>query len=69
MRVNVEDVLDILEKKKKINDLDFSSIEFYRGNMKVIIPPEVLDDWMFTGLNNINFFEFFDWENMKLWQE
>lgn len=60
MRVDVEHVLKLQAERKKINDLDFDEIEWYKDGKKVEIDPEVKEEFKFTGLTNICFTEMYE---------
>ena len=55
MRVNIEEVIQLSKKRCKINGYQFDKIEWYIGGKKLDIPQDLLEDWEFTGLNNIDF--------------
>lgn len=55
MRVNIEDVRDIEKARSKINRPDFKQIEWYEDGKKLDIDPKILDDYEYTGLNNMDF--------------
>ncbi len=55
VRVNVEDIQRLHDERKKYNDLDFDSIEWYKDGKKLEISPQVLEDFKFTGLTNCCF--------------
>lgn len=57
IRVDVEEVIDILNRRKKINSLDLASIDFYRNGVKVEVDQEKVKDWDFIGLTNVCFVE------------
>ena len=54
-RVDIEYVMYLIEERNKINSLNLEEIEFYFGNKKLDIPEEVIEEFMFTGLNNTDF--------------
>tara|TARA_Y100000310_G_scaffold307018_1_gene348752 strand:- start:34954 stop:35169 length:216 start_codon:yes stop_codon:yes gene_type:complete len=57
MRIDIEDILKLIEAKRKLNSLDLKEIEFYENNKKVEIPEQIIKDWNFTGLSNIDFID------------
>ena len=55
MRVDIEYVMHLIEERNKINSLNLEEVEFYFGDKKLDIPEEVIEEFMFTGLNNTDF--------------
>ena len=55
MKINIEDVIVHLEQQRKWNSIPLSDIEFYERGVKLDIPKGLIDEWEFTGLNNIDF--------------
>jgi len=55
MRVDLEEIRDIMERRRKINSLNLEEIEFYEKGVKLDINPEILSDFIYTGLNNFDF--------------
>ena len=55
MQVNIEDVKRIAEERAKINRLQFDKIVWFENGVSLEIPQEVLDNWEFIGLNNMDF--------------
>ncbi len=56
MRVDIEDVRKHMEFRKKINNnVKLKDIEFYENGKKLDISEELKDDFIFTGLSNIDF--------------
>ena len=61
MKINIEEVFELQERRIKINKAVTSEIEFYKDGKKIDIPKEELDKWDFTGLNNTDFVLMRDW--------
>jgi hypothetical protein len=55
MQIAVEYIRWLVEERAKINRVPLESIEFFENGMKLDISPEVLEEWRFVGLNNIDF--------------
>lgn len=55
MRVNIEYVEWLNEERAKINRATLSEIDFYKDDVKLEIDPRLIEDFDFTGLNNIDF--------------
>lgn len=54
-RVDIEDIKYITSKRLEINMLDLRDIVFYENGKPVEISKKAIDDFMFTGLSNIDF--------------
>lgn len=59
MKIDIEDVLEHLNWRSSVNDRDISEIEWYRDGEKVDVSAEEIEEWRFTGLNNIDFVTFY----------
>lgn len=55
IKIDIEDIFEICERRKTINDLDLADIEFCSKGVPLDINPKVRDEFSFTGLNNIDF--------------
>lgn len=55
MRVDIEHVRKIQEERMKINKVPLEQIEWYEDGKKVEIDPGIIDDFLYTGLNNTDF--------------
>ncbi len=55
MIIAVEYIKWLQQERANINHIDLEDIEFYENGMKLEIPKEVLDNFKFIGLNNIDF--------------
>lgn len=56
-KINVEDVMKLLEEWRRIQNLDPNQVELYENGQKVEIPQKYIDDWKFTGLGYVGFIE------------
>ena len=57
MRIDVNEVKRLKERLREINALSLDQIEWYDGDTKVEVPPNWVEDWRFTGLNNADFID------------
>lgn len=57
VRVDVEEIKALQERRREINDIEIGKIDFYSDGKKVVIPKSALDEWKNIGLNNIDFAE------------
>jgi hypothetical protein len=55
MRVDLEEVWDIVKRRKAINAPMIEEIEWYEGGVKLEIDPKVSAEFSDIGLNNIDF--------------
>jgi hypothetical protein len=55
MRIDIEHVRKIQEERMKINSVPIEQIEWYEDGKKVEIDPKVIEDFVYTGLNNTDF--------------
>ena len=55
MRINLEDIRKNIEQQRKWNNVRLDRIEFYENGIQLDIPIELIDEFEFTGLNNIDF--------------
>ena len=55
IRVNIEDIFEIQDRRRIINNFDLMDIEFYADGDPIEIDPKVKKEFEFTGLNNIDF--------------
>jgi len=54
-KVDIEDINEHLRFKKIVNRVDLHDIEWYENGRRLYIDKDVLEDFYFTGLNNIDF--------------
>jgi hypothetical protein len=66
IKVNIEEVKEIQEKRKVINSIKFEEIELYENGEKIEVNQYVKDNWKYTGLDNMTFIagEFYKEEDM-----
>lgn len=55
MKVAIEYIKWLQGERAKINRAELEDIEFFENEMKLVIPKKVIEDFEFTGLNNIDF--------------
>jgi len=55
MRINLEDIRKNVEQRREWNSARLDRIEFYEDGVQLDIPIELIDEFEFTGLNNIDF--------------
>jgi len=55
VKVNIEKLLKLKQELAEINAGDLASIEFYENGVLVDIPAEVISEWEFIGMNNVDF--------------
>lgn len=55
MRINIEDVQEHIKFRQMVNHQSLSNIEWYEDGKRIYIDQKVIDDFEYTGLNNIDF--------------
>ncbi len=55
MQIAIEWIEYLIDERAKINLTPLEDIEFFKNGMKLDIPKEVVREFEFTGLNNIDF--------------
>lgn len=58
MKIEIEEILKMNERRTEINKQDIRDIEWYLDGNKIDILSETLEEWRFTGLSNIDFVDF-----------
>jgi len=69
MRVDIEHVLKIQAERFRINTLNLKEIEWYENGKKVEISPELIEEFLFTGLCNTDFIisEYYKGKGTTMW--
>ena len=57
MRVNVEEMEEIINRRKEVNAVPFNEIRWYKNGELMHIPKDKLEGWKYTGLSNLCFVE------------
>lgn len=55
MRIDVETVLDLNEKRKAINSIPLENIEWFENGKLLQVREGAVEEFKFTGLANIDF--------------
>lgn len=55
--VTIEEVRALQERRREINRIDLKDIDFYENGVIVTPDKDVIEEWCFTGLSNIDFVE------------
>lgn len=55
MKVTIEEILEMQQRRSEINSIDIKDIEWYENGVKIEVHSESLDEWRFTGLSNTDF--------------
>lgn len=58
MRIDVEEIRKIDERRRQINALNIYDIEWYENGVRLNYTKEQLDEWKYIGLCNTSFVEF-----------
>jgi hypothetical protein len=56
-RVDLEEFFRVMEYLDEINNTKLTDIDWYSNGGPVPIPPKIMQEWEFTGLNNTWFGE------------
>ncbi|MDE1971269.1 MAG: hypothetical protein KGI50_06885 [Patescibacteria group bacterium] len=65
MIVDIQHVKSLQEELARINSIPLEELELYDGDTRIIVSPEILDDWKFIGLSNITFIELEAWNGFE----
>jgi len=63
VKINIEDIDALIDKVSEFNKLNIEAIEFYEKGKLLNIPNKYLEEWKFTGLNNLYFVKDRFWES------
>lgn len=55
MKVTIEYLQAIQDERARINNTPLNEIEFYENGKKIEIDEDIIKEFEFTGLNNIDF--------------
>ncbi len=55
MKVQIEAIIDIKNYLNSINKTDLNDLELYSKHKKIDIDQEAIEEFKFTGLNNVDF--------------
>lgn len=58
MKISVEEVMQLLDRKDEINSVPLDSIVWTLDGKELQIPQKVLEEWKFMGMCNTSFIEF-----------
>lgn len=58
MRIDVEEIRKIDERRREINELNIYDIEWFENGKRLHYTKDQLDHWKYIGLNNVSFVEF-----------
>ena len=54
-KINTEDIFELDKKRRAFNKLDLLDIDFYEDGKRIKISKQIIDEFRFIGLNNIDF--------------
>lgn len=61
MRVDIEDVFNNINERRRWNSPDLKEIEFFKDGKKVEVNTEQVEEWKYTGLSNEVFITEYEW--------
>jgi hypothetical protein len=64
-KVNVNHMLEMRKTIRSFNREDLENMKFYYDYEEIKIPENMIEEWDFSGLTNIDFLESIDWEELK----
>ena len=56
-QIDLIDVRKLIELKRHINGDSLDNIDWYDNGVKLVVADEDIDEWKYTGLNNLDFAE------------
>lgn len=70
MKIDIEEVQALKARLAEINLAQLQDIEWFKDGQKLEIKPDVLEEWKFIGLSNVEFIstEFYDTTVIKLFE-
>jgi len=57
MRLSLEEVAAIQERRREINRCPLEDIEWFCNGKRIEVTAEDVEEWQFTGMTNIDFAE------------
>jgi hypothetical protein len=57
IEINIEEVMALQNRRREINSTPLKEIIFKKDGHPINIPPELLEEFRFTGLNNVDFID------------
>lgn len=58
MIVNIEDVLNAFKVRRRINHESLKDIAWHYNGQEMSIPEVLIEEWAFTGMNNVDFVDY-----------
>ena len=55
MKIKIEEILELKKRFREINSQDLTNLKFSLNDKEVVIDPKFIEEFRFTGLNNIDF--------------
>jgi hypothetical protein len=55
VRIDIEDVFALRKEMKRINSMPLCEIEWFENGKPIVVSQEKLDEFLFTGLSNMDF--------------
>lgn len=67
--VDIEEVRQAQDVLGTVNRLDLSDIVFEYDGQQISPAKEVIDEWDFTGLNNVDFIDSYEWPDNPIYSD
>jgi len=55
MRIDLEEIRELVKRRKEINSIPLEKIEWFEDGKPVKIDKRIVENFLITGLNNIDF--------------
>jgi hypothetical protein len=65
MRIDIEKIRALREELRAFNRLPLDEVEFYENGKPMNIPPSIVEEFKFTGLNNADFIDTEFWKEQR----
>lgn len=53
--ININRIIELRKELDELNQTDLADINFYKDEQLINISQEIIDNWRFIGLNNVDF--------------
>ena len=55
MKIHIEQIKIMQKRQTEINKLNIEDIQFFENGKQLIISPDLIEEFEYTGLNNLDF--------------
>ena len=57
IQISIEEVAELIDRRKEINSIPLEDIEWTIKRVPVYVDPKVIEEFKFMGLSNVTFIE------------